>query len=458
MTEHWDAVLCYADICTVTTADGVRLATEACARALREARELRSGSTLPLAWRPTLLRAVHDTAVTWQAREDGDRLHPELRIRLATEAARPTTARRRRPLALRAFQDMPTPDRSLLWYVEVESQPVAAVAETLSGGPAFAEAEISRVRQAFRQRCLWAHAAAVENEICRGYIRLLDVATRTPSSPSCPDLRQHLPQCDDCSEAAACLALHEGEVPGALATGLLGWGGLAYLESRRQAAADSAYGDRTAPRHRRATRGRAGWAKVAWIGALLTAAALLAFLITLIPMSSGSDVATPVAPTVSSSQENVGFETLAPVEEVSPSRSADKSRSAKPPSGAERPRPTSTTRRPKPTSTPPAPACTARYKLVNQWEDGFQADVVITYNRPLNGWQLTWFFPDMQHIYQMWNGRYWQYGPSVTVRPVDYNTQVAANQSITVGFLAKSPYRYNSAPSDFALNGRRCAM
>lgn len=460
-SEHWDAVLCYAEICTVASANAVQLATEACDQALRKIRELRAKNTLPPTWFPILLGAVRATTAAWLARGDGDRLHPGLYSRLTARAADPATARRRQPLALRAFQGMREPDRCLLWYVEVESAPAGAVAKILGSVPADAEAEVARVRQVFRQRCLRAHVKALRNETCRGYSRLLEVATRTPHSPSCPDLDRHLAQCDDCSEAGACLALHRGELPGALAVGLLGWGGLAYLEARRRAATDGAYSGRRARRlqARQISRGCAGRSKAAGIVALLAAAALLTFLMTPTDTSSKSEVAMPVAPSVSSSRDQVGGGTPAPTEEASPSSSADKSRSAPPPShggmdeiGDGRPGP-------EPPRKPPAPACKAHYKLVHQWEDGFRADVMVTYNRPVDGWQLTWSFSGGQHISQMWSGRYRQYGPRVTVHPVDYNNHVAAGQSFTVGFLADMPYEGdNPSPGGIALNGIRCAM
>ncbi|HET6858239.1 MAG TPA: cellulose binding domain-containing protein, partial [Streptomyces sp.] len=305
--------------------------------------------------------------------------------------------------------------------------------------------------------------------------------------PSCPDLEQHLVLCDDCSEAAACLALHRGGIPGALADGLLGWGGVAYLE-RRHEAPGGAYGGRRAQRlsDRRAAPGQAGRATVAAVGTLFVPAALVAFLLVPSDPSSTADAGGAKAPTVAGGPEWPDDEAWERVGKSSPSGSPDPSRPAGRPSHTgmdktlrERPRPTRPTRtadaektagersrparpsrpaqRPKPSPTAAGPACKARYQLVHQWGGGFRADVEITYNRPLHGWQLTWSFSGGQHIKQMWSGNYQQYGPRVTVNPVDYNTHVAAGQSFTVGFLADAPYQgYNPSPGDIVLNGSRC--
>jgi hypothetical protein len=464
LSMHGDAVLCYADICTTTTADGVHLATEARARALRKTRKPHSGQVLSLTWLPPLLRAVRATAAFWQARGEDGRLHSGLRTWLTTEAART------RPLALRAFEDMPEPDRSLLWYVEVEAQPVGAVAEVLGSDTAYAETEIARVRQVFRQHCLRAHADALDNETCRGYARLLDVATRTADSPSDPDLRQHLARCAICSEVAGCLALHEGRVPGALAKGFLGWGGLTYLDRRREAAAAYTSSSRPIRRLRTgpAAEGGVAWAKTAGIVAVLAGASLVAFLATPTRHASESDVAMPAFPTVGSTERTGrtgrtgGFETLAPVEVVSPSKSAE-SRSPVPPSHGGMVKPGGGRDRPVRPSTPSAPSRPAPIRTRP--------------HGPLQGGRA------VAGRFSRRRCRHLQRGPpgvaarlvllrqgvhqpdverqSYAVRPlglrqaVDYNTYIAAEQPFTVGFVAGS-YGPNPPPSAFALNGYRC--
>ncbi|MEU1791769.1 cellulose-binding domain-containing protein [Streptomyces sparsogenes] len=246
LSEYWDAVLDYANLCTTTPQDGMRLATEAFRRGIRETRNSRTrpwGPRLP--WLPLLLSSVRKTAAAWQARQAGDRLDPALRIWLTSDRARRyTTPRRQQPLALRGLWDLPEVDAELLWSVEVESRPPTAVARQLGWDPAHADEEIARVRARFRELCQRNHVDTLTDEECRSYAGLLDAATRSPDAAAPDDLWQHLARCAPCKEAAACLYLHGSGLPGALAGGVLGWGGLPYLERRRRVAAENTGGRR----------------------------------------------------------------------------------------------------------------------------------------------------------------------------------------------------------------------
>ncbi|MFI0817106.1 cellulose binding domain-containing protein [Streptomyces sp. NPDC021098] len=235
---YWDAVADYADLCTTTPEDGMRLATEAFRRGIRAARNRRARSWGPrLPWLPLLLTSVRKTAADWHTHRDGDRLDPELRVWLSsTGVARYAVPPREQPLALRGLRDLGEHDGALLWAVEVESQPVEAVAWQLGGDIEYAAEEIARVRHAFRQRCQRNHLDTLAHEECRSYAKLLDAATRSPDAHSPADLWQHLARCRNCREAAACLYLHGGGLPNALAGGVLGWGGSGYVARRRRAA------------------------------------------------------------------------------------------------------------------------------------------------------------------------------------------------------------------------------
>jgi hypothetical protein len=238
LTLYWDAVADYADLCTTTPEDGMRLATEAFRRGIRAARNRRArswGTRLP--WLPLLLTSVRKTAADWHTHRAGDRLDPELRVWLSsTGVSRYAVPPREQPLALRGLRDLGEHDGALLWAVEVESQPVEAVAWQLGGDIAYATEEIARVRAAFRQRCQRNHLDTLTHEECRSYAKLLDAATRSPDAHSPADLWQHLARCRNCREAAACLYLHGGGLPNALAGGVLGWGGQGYVTRRRRAA------------------------------------------------------------------------------------------------------------------------------------------------------------------------------------------------------------------------------
>ncbi|MDW6061134.1 cellulose-binding protein [Streptomyces sp. FXJ1.4098] len=246
LSEYWDAVLDYANLCTTSPQNGMRLATEAFRRGIRETRTSRTRAWGPrLPWLPLLLSSVRKTAADWQARQAGDRLDPALRIWLTSDRARRyATPRREQPLALRGLCDLPEVDADLLWSVEVESQSLTTVARRLGWDSAYADEEIARVRARFRELCQRNHVDTLNDEECRSYAGLLDAATRSPDAAAPEDLWQHLARCVHCKEAAACLYLHGSGLPGALAGGVLGWGGLPYLERRRRVAAEHTGGKR----------------------------------------------------------------------------------------------------------------------------------------------------------------------------------------------------------------------
>lgn len=246
LSEYWDAVLDYANLCTTSPQDGMRLATEAFRRGIRETRNSRTRTWGPrLPWLPLLLSSVRKTAADWQARQAGDRLDPALRIWLNSDRARRyASPRREQPLALRGLWDLSEADAELLWSVEVESHSLTTVARRLCWDGTFADEEISRVRARFRGLCQRNHVDTLTDEECRSYAGLLDAATRSPDATAPDDLWEHLARCMHCKEAAACLYLHGSGLPGALAGGVLGWGGLPYLERRRRVAAEHTGGSR----------------------------------------------------------------------------------------------------------------------------------------------------------------------------------------------------------------------
>ncbi|WP_349345165.1 hypothetical protein [Streptomyces rapamycinicus] len=268
---YWDAVADYAELCTTTPEDGMRLATEAFRRGIRETRNRRTrgfGKRLP--WLPLFLTAVRKTAAEWDAHRHGDRLNPELRTWLASDlAARFAAPPRDQPLALRALRDLPEADGELLWLVEVEARSTEAVARQLGYDPEYATEEIARVRAAFRERCQRAHVDTLTDEECRSYAKLLDAATRAPDSPSPADLWQHLARCRTCRDAATCMYVDGAGLPGALAGGVIGWAAHLYLK-RRRALAERAPAPRRAPapprppRTRSAPRCGSGCATGSW--------------------------------------------------------------------------------------------------------------------------------------------------------------------------------------------------
>ena len=234
----------YADLCTSGSTAATQLATEAFSLGMREARDAESAPVRSAGRRPARLpripaaadrRTQHGLGLGGQGQ--GHKLDPELRLWLNSDkAARYTGPPLQRPLALRGLRDLQEPDAALLWLAEVEALPLSVVARRLGLDPAVVGEELHQVRGLFRDRCHRNHLDTPMDAQCRSYARLLDAVTRSPAADTPNDLSRHLARCVECAEAAACLRLHGGGLPAALAGGVIGWGGLAYLERRRRAA------------------------------------------------------------------------------------------------------------------------------------------------------------------------------------------------------------------------------
>ncbi|MFF3888550.1 cellulose binding domain-containing protein [Streptomyces sp. NPDC001914] len=108
---------------------------------------------------------------------------------------------------------------------------------------------------------------------------------------------------------------------------------------------------------------------------------------------------------------------------------------------------------------PPTGACAVTYKITNQWQGGFQADVSLTNTGPSawTGWTLAWSFTDGQKITQLWNADHTQSGAAVTARNVGWNANVAPGSTVAFGFTG-SWTTTNTKPSVFKLGDRTCAV
>ncbi|MGQ5638416.1 MULTISPECIES: cellulose binding domain-containing protein [unclassified Streptomyces] len=480
-SEGWDAVLSYADLCTSGSLTAHQLANEAFALGMRELRAAAgthvrgAGRRTPrLPTIPALLTAVRDTAAAWEAGGQGHKLDPDLRLWLNSgNAARFSGPPLGRPVALRGLRDLQEADASLLWLAEVEALPLPAVARRLGLDPATVADELDQVRALFRDRCHRAHLDTPMDARCRSYAGLLDAVTRSPAADTPDDLSRHLATCVRCAEAAACLRLHGGGLPAALAGGVIGWGGLAYLERRRRAAevrlgagrpgAETAGGD---PEEGGAGRQRA------LRGGLLAAAVLLSALalgVSMMPFGGTGD------------DSAAARDDRQPVADPSVSRATGRPASRKPPAATPTPTPTpsatptaphtgggkpgpepqgstsSAARTPDPTrSSAPAAGCRVAYHLVDQWRDGFQAAVTVTTDRPLDGWSVSWTFRDGQRVAQMWDATAHQDGSHVTATAADYDKAVTAHGTLSFGFTG-TWHTDNRSPHGFTLNGVPCA-
>jgi hypothetical protein len=482
-SECWDAVLSYADLCTSGSTAANQLAREAFALGIREARAAESGTARGAGRRssrlpriPLLLTAVRVTAAAWEAEGQGHKLDPDLRLWLNSDkAARYVGPPLSRPIALRGLRDMQEADAALLWLAEVEALPLQSVVRRQGLDQSAAVEELNEVRGLFRDRCHRNHLDTPMDAECRSYVRLLDAVTRSPVAETPPDLSRHLATCVECAEAAACLRLHGGGLPAALAQGVIGWGGLAYLERRRRAAEVRLGAGPAAPdAEGAAARAAASKARVRRNGLLITAVLVsgIALAVSMMPGDSRGDSIAKAGPSDSTPVAGPGtrvpsaapgssaaLSSSAPKTSVSPSPTKGTGDDAKGTGDDAKPGP-----EPQGTSSatagaggdPKDPACEVQYDLVNQWPDGFQATVTVTTAHALDAWQVAWSFRDGQRVDQMWDASLAQDGSRVTATAADYNRTVAANGTLTFGFLA-SWHGKNTAPYAFALNGQECA-
>ncbi|MFG2786351.1 cellulose binding domain-containing protein [Streptomyces sp. NPDC048419] len=471
-TECWDAVLSYADLCTAGAAAATQLATEAFALGIREVRAAETGAVrggrrrprLPVI--PLLLTAVRTTATAWESGGQGPDLDPDLRLWLNSDkAARYTGIPLRRPLALRALRDLQEPDAALLWLAEVEALPLPVVARRLGLDPDLVGDELAQVRGLFRDRCHRAHIDTPMDVQCRSYARLLDAVTRSPAADVPPDLSRHLATCVDCAEAAACLRPQGAGLPAALAGGVIGWGGLAYLERRRRAAEVRLGAGRPERPDAEGGEPKNGTNRARMLrGGLLAAAvavSLLALAVSLMPFGSADDGAgrgdapADSSPVAAPAPSLPGL-TTSPAASATPTPTATRTRGKGKNPDPEPQGTTSSTAASKPVPDKSEPAgCEVTYHLDSQWPDGFQATVSVTTAGALDGWQVSWSFRDGQQVGQMWDANVAQNGSRVTASAADYNKSVSAGSTLTFGFLASWRGK-NSPPYGFSLNGQEC--
>ena len=137
-----------------------------------------------------------------------------------------------------------------------------------------------------------------------------------------------------------------------------------------------------------------------------------------------------------------------------------------PPTATSQP-PTATAAPPTPTTVPPTAtpggnaSCTVAYDIVNQWGDGFQANVTITNlaGTAVQGYTLAWNFGAGEQFSSGWNATYSQTGTSMNASNVasHWNGTIGANGgSVSFGFVANHTGTVSS-PANFTLNGTSCS-
>lgn len=97
---------------------------------------------------------------------------------------------------------------------------------------------------------------------------------------------------------------------------------------------------------------------------------------------------------------------------------------------------------------------TVQYTIVNDWGNGFVADVDIKNNSgaDLKGWKLTFSFPGNQVITGFWSAKVTQVGNNVTAVNETYNIDIPNGGTVKWGFQATYSGA-NAKPANFVLNG-----
>ncbi|TXS52976.1 beta-mannosidase [Streptomyces sp. t39] len=106
----------------------------------------------------------------------------------------------------------------------------------------------------------------------------------------------------------------------------------------------------------------------------------------------------------------------------------------------------------------PGAACSVGYRVVGEWQGGFQGEIVVrnTGTAAIDGWRLGFAFTGGQTVATMWGGTATQSAGTVSVSPASYTSTIAPNGSVTVGFIGTKGAT-NPAPAAFTLDGAACA-
>jgi lysophospholipase L1-like esterase len=105
------------------------------------------------------------------------------------------------------------------------------------------------------------------------------------------------------------------------------------------------------------------------------------------------------------------------------------------------PPPTTSSPPPSSSSPPPPPppgGCTATYRIIGQWQGGFQGGVVVTNtgNARITGWTVRFRFTNGQVASQSWGAQLVQTGPDVTAPNAPWNGSLDPAASAEFGFIA----------------------
>ncbi|WP_405759242.1 cellulose binding domain-containing protein [Streptomyces sp. NBC_01420] len=111
------------------------------------------------------------------------------------------------------------------------------------------------------------------------------------------------------------------------------------------------------------------------------------------------------------------------------------------------------------TGTAQASAVGAAYTRTSGWTGGYTGQYVVTNDTSAakSDWTLEFDLPAGTKLSSLWNGEHTVSGSHVTVRPASWNKQLAAGQSVTVGFVAASDGTA-ADPTGCLIDGAKCSV
>ena len=107
----------------------------------------------------------------------------------------------------------------------------------------------------------------------------------------------------------------------------------------------------------------------------------------------------------------------------------------------------------------PPHSCAVAYRVVDEWNGGFSTAVTVTNtgDAAINGWALTWTFPNGQSALDVRGAVASSRGDTVTVRSTPSNAPLRPTASARFGFTGATG-THNGAPELFTLNGVTCSL
>ncbi len=105
---------------------------------------------------------------------------------------------------------------------------------------------------------------------------------------------------------------------------------------------------------------------------------------------------------------------------------------------------------------PATNACLASFHVVNTWEGGYQATLLIEYaGAPASSWNIGFELPAGDTIVNGWYANFGFAGQNVTAESLDWNGLIESGSTIAIGYIGAGA---GDMPSEFSLNGTACTL